>query len=135
MSGRNQPKLVSNIRTPEIGWDLIVKNAFIEQVLPNSIVRTLSDAEMEQYRTPFANPADRKPLWQFPNQLSIEGEPAEIVKIVEQYHDWLLQTPLKMFFWATPEQSFCQKKQCGINSSYQCQNSSHWGWCALSSGG
>jgi len=41
------------IRTPEIGWDLIV-NQMLEQVLPNSIVRTLSDAEMEQYHS-FAN--------------------------------------------------------------------------------
>jgi len=46
---------------------------------------------------PFANPADRKPLWQFPNQLSIEVNP-QIVKIVEQYHDWLLQTLSKCSF-------------------------------------
>jgi len=51
MSGASQ-SLFQAFRTPEIGWDLIVnQNAFIEQVLPNSIVRTLSDAEMEQYRT------------------------------------------------------------------------------------
>jgi haloalkane dehalogenase len=96
--------LFQAFRTPQVGWDLIVnQNAFIEQVLPGSIVRKLSDAEMEQYRAPFANPSDRKPLWQFPNQLPIEGEPAEVVEVVEQYHDWLLQTPLpKLLFWATP---------------------------------
>lgn len=96
--------LFQAFRTPQKGWDLIVnQNAFIEQVLPGSIVRSLSDAEMEQYRTPFANPSDRRPLWQFPNQLPIEGEPAEIVEVVEKYHDWLLQTPLpKLLFWAIP---------------------------------
>jgi haloalkane dehalogenase len=96
--------LFQAFRTPQLGWDLIVnQNAFIEQVLPNSIVRKLSEAEMEQYRAPFANPADRKPLWQFPNQLPISGEPANMLEVVGRYHDWLLKTPLpKLFFWATP---------------------------------
>jgi haloalkane dehalogenase len=96
--------LFQAFRKPEVGWDLIVnQNAFIEQVLPNSIVRQLSDVEMNQYRAPFTNPLHRKPVWQFPNQLPISGEPADMVAVVEQYHDWLLQTSLpKLFFWATP---------------------------------
>jgi haloalkane dehalogenase len=96
--------LFQAFRQPKVGWDLIVnQNAFIEQVLPNAIVRQLSEAEMEQYRAPFANPSDRKPLWRFPNQLPISGEPAGMVEVVQRYHDWLLQTPLpKLFFWATP---------------------------------
>jgi haloalkane dehalogenase len=104
--------LFQTFRKPQVGWDLIVnQNAFIEQVLPNSIVRKLSDAEIKQYRAPFTNPAHRKPMWQFPNQLPISGEPAEMVEVVEQYHDWLLQTPLpKLLFWATPGALIPQEK-------------------------
>ncbi|WNZ25783.1 haloalkane dehalogenase [Leptolyngbya sp. NK1-12] len=96
--------LFQAFRQPEVGWDLIVnQNAFVEQVLPHSIVRQLSETEMNQYRAPFVNAAHRKPLWQFPNHLPISGQPENMVEIVERYHEWLLQTDLpKLLFWATP---------------------------------
>jgi haloalkane dehalogenase len=96
--------LFQAFRQPEVGWNLIVnQNAFIEKVLPNAIVRQLSDVEMEQYRAPFLDPAHRKPLWQFPNHLPIGGEPVNMVELVGNYHAWLLQTSLpKLLFWATP---------------------------------
>jgi haloalkane dehalogenase len=95
--------LFQAFRQPELGWDLLVnQNAFIEQVLPHSIVRPLSDAEMAYYRAP-TDKAHRKHLWQFPNHLSISGKPANMVELVNRYHDWLLQTSLpKLLFWATP---------------------------------
>jgi haloalkane dehalogenase len=104
--------LFQAFRQPEVGWDLIVnQNAFIEQVLPHAIARKLSEIEMERYRAPFANPNHRKPLWRFPNQLPINGEPAEIVEVVDRYHDWLRQTPLpKLFFWATPGALISEEK-------------------------
>ena len=38
------------------------KNVFVERVLPSSILRTLSDAEMDEYRRPFATAGeDRRP--------------------------------------------------------------------------
>jgi haloalkane dehalogenase len=104
--------LFQAFRQPEIGWNLIInQNAFIEKVLPNAIVRKLSEVEMDQYRAPFINPDHRKPLWRFPNQLPISGEPAEIVEVVDRYHEWLLQTPLpKLFFWATPGALISEEK-------------------------
>src|SRR3954464_10797213 len=48
-------------RTPEVGWDLICKqNVFVEQALPGSVVRKLSDEEMDAYRAPFPDEASRK---------------------------------------------------------------------------
>src|SRR6185503_14955151 len=41
-------------RTPGIGEQMVLEsNAFIERVLPGSIVRKLRDDEMEEYRKPF----------------------------------------------------------------------------------
>src|SRR5690606_7856327 len=41
-------------RTPQVGEQLIVQqNAFVEKVLPGSILRRLSDDEMDVYRAPF----------------------------------------------------------------------------------
>lgn len=91
-------------RTPDLGWKLIVdKNMFVENVLPASVVRKLTAEEMNQYRRPFADPADRKPVWRWPNEIPIEGHPADVVELVGAYNLWLQQTPLpKLLLYADP---------------------------------
>lgn len=80
----------------EAGEEMILqKNLFIEGVLPNSILRDLSDDEMAVYRAPFANPGeDRRPTLTWPRQIPIEGEPAEVVEIVTDYGDYLSSSPV-----------------------------------------
>ena len=91
-------------RTPEVGWDLIVnQNAFIEQVLPGAIVRKLTEEEMNHYREPFKDPPTRKPLWRWPNEIPIEGHPADVTEAVATYNAKLQQSELpKLLFHATP---------------------------------
>jgi haloalkane dehalogenase len=52
-------------------------------VLPNSIIRKLSDEEMDVYRKPFARAGeDRRPTLTWPRMIPIDGEPAAMVKLV-----------------------------------------------------
>jgi haloalkane dehalogenase len=96
--------MFQGFRTPDVGWDLIARqNLFVERVLPGSIVRTLSEEEMDAYRAPFPDEASRKPVWRWPNEIPIEGEPADVTEIVGAYNGWLQETELpKLFFHATP---------------------------------
>jgi haloalkane dehalogenase len=48
-------------------------------VLPNSILRPLSDAAMAEYRRPFSERDSRQTTLNWPRQLTIAGEPADIV--------------------------------------------------------
>ncbi len=91
-------------RTPEVGWDMLVnQNMFVEQVLPGAMVRKLSDEEMDRYREPFKEPSSRKPLWRWPNELPIAGEPPDVVEAVAAYNQWLQQSDLpKLLFYGTP---------------------------------
>ena len=91
-------------RTPGVGWDMIAKqNVFIEQAIPGSVVRKLSDVEMEAYRAPFPDEQSRKPIWRWPNEIPIEGEPADVTEIVGAYNGWLQETQLpKLLFHADP---------------------------------
>jgi haloalkane dehalogenase len=57
---------------------ILQDNAFVERVLPAAIVRPLSPAEMEVYRAPFPTPQSRLPTWRLPNELPIEGQPADV---------------------------------------------------------
>lgn len=88
----------------EKGEDLILnRNMFVEAVLPSSIIRALTDAEMEAYRAPFALPADRQPTLNWPRQIPIEGEPAAVVALVEEYGKFMATSELpKLFINAEP---------------------------------
>lgn len=91
-------------RTPEVGWNLLVnQNAFVEQVLPGAILRKLSQEEMDRYREPFLDPATRKPVWRWPNEIPIEGEPADVVEAAQAYADWLGKSDVpKLLLYAQP---------------------------------
>jgi len=89
----------------EKGEEMVLdNNLFIEGVLPSSIKRKLSDEEMNEYRRPFANAGeDRRPTLTWPRQIPIEGEPLEVVEIVQSYADWLSTSDVpKLFFDAQP---------------------------------
>ena len=76
---------------------------FIEAVVPTSIIRDLTDTEMEAYRAPFASPDDRQPTLNWPRQIPIEGEPPEVVALVEQYGAFMAASELpKLFVNAEP---------------------------------
>ncbi|HWP91283.1 MAG TPA: haloalkane dehalogenase [Thermodesulfobacteriota bacterium] len=97
-------EIFQGFRTPDVGWDMIVnKNMFIELILPGSIVRKLSVEEMNHYREPFKETSSLRPVWRWPNELPIEGEPADVVKTVETYNAWLQRTDLpKLLFYGNP---------------------------------
>ena len=78
------------------GEDMVLeKNIFVERVLPGSVLRGLTEAEMEIYRRPFAEPGEaRRPTHTRPRQIPISGEPVEVVSIVQDYADWLSETKL-----------------------------------------
>jgi len=65
---------------------VLEKNIFVERVLPGSIERQLSDDEMAEYRRPFLSPGeDRRPTLTWPRQIPLDGEPEDVVQVVEAY--------------------------------------------------
>jgi haloalkane dehalogenase len=68
-------------------------NLFVEQVLRRAVLRTLCDAEMEEYRRPFLTPGEgRRPTLSWPRQVPFDEEPEEVVKVVTDYGEWLQQS-------------------------------------------
>ncbi len=86
------------------GEDLILnRNMFIEGVLPSSIMRPLTDTEMDAYRAPFPNPEDRQPLLNWPREIPLNGEPAHMVEIVGAYGEFMATSKFpKLFINAEP---------------------------------
>ena len=83
---------------------VLEKNIFVERVLPGSVLRGLSDAEMAVYRRPFAEPGEgRRPTLTWPRQIPLGGEPAEVVAIADDYGEFLAGSRIpKLFINAEP---------------------------------
>jgi len=97
-------KIFQGFRSPADEEMILEKNYFVELVLPNSVIRKLTPAEMDVYRRPFLNPGeDRRPTLTWPRQIPIEGEPKEVVEIVTAYAEWLSKSDIpKLFINAEP---------------------------------
>jgi len=86
------------------GEDLVLqRNMFVEAVLPSSILRDLTEEEMNAYGAPFDTPEHRQPTLNWPRQIPIEGEPAHMVALVEAYGAFMAASTIpKLFINADP---------------------------------
>jgi haloalkane dehalogenase len=97
-------RIFQGFRSPAGENMILDKNVFVELVLPNSVIRELTTAELDVYRRPFLNLGeDRRPTLSWPRQIPIEGEPKEVVDIVTAYSEWLSTCEIpKLFINADP---------------------------------
>ena len=85
-------------------------NFFAKQMTQRTILRRLTDVEKAHYAAPYPNYASRKPTWQWPREIPIEGHPADNHAIIESYWQKLQQSPLpKLMITAKPGALITQK--------------------------
>jgi haloalkane dehalogenase len=96
---------------------VLAKNVFVERILPASVLRGLTEAEMSVYRRPYREPGEsRRPTLTWPREIPIDGEPADVVAVVEAYAKWLATSTVpKLFVNAEPgtiltgaQRAFCR---------------------------
>jgi haloalkane dehalogenase len=90
------------MRTPVVGWLMIsVMNMFVNQVIPQSVVRPLTGEEMSHYRAPYPTASSRKPVRQWPREVPFDGQPADVHEAVSSYSRKLQESDLpKILFYA-----------------------------------
>ena len=83
---------------------VLVKNFFVDKLLPHAILRALDEVEMTEYRRPFVEPGEnRRPTLTWPREIPLDGKPADVVKIVGDYANWLSTCDVpKLFINADP---------------------------------
>jgi haloalkane dehalogenase len=70
------------------------ENFFVERILPGSVIRGLGPEEMVVYRMPYLEREARLPTLEWPRQIPVEGEPADVAAIVERCGEWLSRSEL-----------------------------------------
>ncbi|GAC1327004.1 MAG: haloalkane dehalogenase [Mycobacteriales bacterium] len=99
------PRKIFQAMRSEAGEEIVLaKNTFVERILPASVLRGLTEAEMAVYRRPYAEPGEsRRPTLTWPRQLPMDGEPADVVARVTAYGEWLATSDIpKLFINAEP---------------------------------
>ena len=89
----------------EAGEEIILeKNVFVERILPSSVLEPFSPDVHDEYRRPFLEPGEsRRPTLTWPREIPIDGEPADVAAIVEDYASWLASSDVpKLFVNAEP---------------------------------
>ncbi len=97
-------RVFEGLRSSEGESMVLEKNVFVERILPGSILRTLAEEEMAEYRRPFATPGeDRRPTLSWPRQIPLDGQPADVAQVVAAYSTWLAASAVpKLFINADP---------------------------------
>ena len=102
---RNESRQIFQDLRSEAGEEMVLeKNLFIEGILPSAVLRDLTEEEMNVYRRPYLEPGEsRRSTLTWPRELPINGEPEDVVSIVDDYSKWLAQSDVpKLFVNAEP---------------------------------
>jgi haloalkane dehalogenase len=96
--------IFESLRSPAGEEMILEKNLFIEVILPGSVLRGLTEEEMEVYRRPYPEKGEsRRPMLTWPREIPFDGEPADVHEIISAYASWLSTTDFpKLFINADP---------------------------------
>lgn len=99
-------EFLDRVRGPEGERMVLQDNVFIEGFLPGGVLRQLEPEEMEAYRRPWRAAGERRrPMLSWARHVPLDGEPTNMVEVVEANRDWLASSPVpKLLISADPGQ-------------------------------
>jgi haloalkane dehalogenase len=81
------------MRAPGTGWLMIsAANIFLKRMLPDLTYATISPEALAYYQPAFPTIASRRSVRRWPEELPLDGFPAENAGVVDSYHGWLAET-------------------------------------------
>jgi haloalkane dehalogenase len=87
-------ELFRALRTPGVGERMVVEqNGFLARSLEHGVQRGLTDADRAVYYAAFPDPASRRPMLQWPREIPIDGEPADVAAVITRNAAWLAGSP------------------------------------------
>ena len=97
-------RIFQGMRSPAGEEMVLEKNVFVERILPGSVLRGLTEEELTIYRRPYQEAGEsRRPTLTWPREIPLDGEPADVVEIVDDYAQWLSSSQIpKLFVNADP---------------------------------
>ncbi|WP_180338827.1 haloalkane dehalogenase [Mycobacterium ulcerans] len=95
--------LMRALRTEQGERMALAENVFVEKVVPGGVQRQLTEEEMAVYRKPYPTPQSRIPTLLWAREIPVEGEPADVQAMVQEYADFLSRSDIpKLLIVAEP---------------------------------
>ena len=92
-------RIFQGMRSPDGEGMILERNLFVERILPASVIRELSQEELDVYRRPYLEPGEsRRPTLTWPREIPIDGQPGDIVELVSESAQWLSTSTLPKLF-------------------------------------
>lgn len=84
--------------------DLVMNGiAFVDKIIPQNVMRKLSEEEMQNYREPFTKRGSEKPILQYLKDLPTSEGKSKIDKLISDYTMKLTKSPLpKLMLYSVP---------------------------------
>ena len=130
--------LFRQFRSPK-GEELVLRDNFFLETIQTRMVRNLTEKEMDTYRQPYLEPGEsRRPTLTFTRECPIDGEPADVIEMINRCGEWLSSSKLpKLFINAYPgsiltgrQRDFCrtwpnQEERTVLGIHYMQEDSPH----------
>ncbi|MEV0294638.1 haloalkane dehalogenase [Nocardia sp. NPDC050710] len=81
-------EMFRRFRSPEGEQAVLEQNLFIEYNLPK-LIAGLTEADLDAYRAPYPTPESRKPMLAWAREFPLDGAPADVVRRVLDYGEWM----------------------------------------------
>jgi haloalkane dehalogenase len=95
--------LMRALRTDRGEQMALEDNIFVEKVVPGGVQRRLTEEEMAAYRKPYPTPQSRIPTLLWAREIPVEGEPADVQAMVQEYAEFLSHSDIpKLLIVADP---------------------------------
>ena len=97
--------VMRRLRTADGERLVLQENLFVEKVLPAMVMRTLPPEVWDEYRRPYREPGEgRRPCLTWPREIPVEGEPSDVLGVIEANNRWLETSPIpKLYIHVQPE--------------------------------
>jgi haloalkane dehalogenase len=92
-------ELLKALRSPAGEQMILEQNMFIEALLPSGVSKVLEPDVLDEYRRPYLQEGEsRRPTLSWARQIPIDGEPAEVDRIVREYSSWMARNDIPKLF-------------------------------------
>ncbi|MEM9462386.1 MAG: haloalkane dehalogenase [Myxococcota bacterium] len=109
------------VRNPHFGKFMAgTLNLFIKKILPDLIIRDLTQEEKAAYAAPYKTRKSRRPLWTWPQDAPVDpSERTPVRKAFESWRDWLPTSSIpKLCLYATPGSAIMAKQVATIRETF-----------------
>lgn len=122
IAGERFQKFNAHMRSPEMEADVLNNNLYLEQYFFRYVDDILSAEDRAVYEKPFVSSGpDRRPTLDWPCEIPVDGEPADIYERLVVLKAWMVENTLPKLWLVPNDASIMTGERLATAESFSCQ--------------